>query len=238
MGMCAVGAAGLEQRHAVAAAGDEHGRHLQPAQQRAPGRLQLAAVVADGHAERGLDLGLVGRDRGHAAEAEQRVARVHRDGDAAPPRPAPWPPPPGRARAARSRSRSPARRRPGPRAPRSAASAAGARGCASGRRVVLSMRTICCLVEWTPPARMRVFTGVTYAGIDGRRRGPRCRARAAARAGGGRGRRGPPRPRAAAPRPGCAMLCTALAPPPRRRSVPSYWRMSTGASRLTRRTRP
>ena len=26
------------------------------------------------------------------------------------------------------------------------------------------MRTICCLVEWVPPARMRVFTGVTYSG--------------------------------------------------------------------------
>ena len=33
----------------------------------------------------------------------------------------------------------------------------------SGQRGSRSIRTTCCLAEWTPPARIRVLTGVRYS---------------------------------------------------------------------------
>ena len=58
--------AGLEQRHATAAARDEHGAALQPPEQRATGRSSTPRIVVDLDAEQRLDLGLVRRARGHA----------------------------------------------------------------------------------------------------------------------------------------------------------------------------
>ena len=108
---------------------------------------------------------------------------------------------------------------------------------ASGQPASRSMRTTCCFAEWTPPARIRVLTGVRYSrrahdarAIDAavkarraaaalRRRRRRCR----------RGRRGRRAPRH------CSRRCRRR----RRRSrVASYLRISTGASRETRATSP
>ena len=85
MGMCSGGAAGLEERHAVAAARDEHGLAAEPLEKRAPAASSRAAIVADGDPERLLDLGLVRRHRGHAPETEEPEARVHGHGDPAVP---------------------------------------------------------------------------------------------------------------------------------------------------------
>ena len=79
IGMCLVGSIRLEQRHAAAAARDQHRRRARLLQQRAAGPFEHAEIVADPDAERVLDLGLVWRAGGDAAVAQQAVARVQDD---------------------------------------------------------------------------------------------------------------------------------------------------------------
>jgi hypothetical protein len=67
----------LEQRHAAAAARDEHGLHPSPAEERAAGLLQQRGVVIDVDAECLLDFGLVGRAGGERGVAKETVAAVH-----------------------------------------------------------------------------------------------------------------------------------------------------------------
>ena len=152
---------GLEERHAVAAPGDEDGLHAQAAQQRAAGRLEpLPRSWPIGTPSAASTSGSFGRDRRHPAEGEEREARVDRDRDA----------PPARERHRRSHqlpgeqaesvvADEHARRRA-----RGSAGAAQHRppgGAPGGEPRGRSMRTICCFVECTPPPRMRLLTGVT-----------------------------------------------------------------------------
>ena len=130
-----------------------------------PARSSTSQVVVDADAEHLLDLRLVRRARRQAAVVEQRVARVdqhrHAAGAAAACRRSAHALRRAPASRARSRSRRSARRR----RPASAATRLLGERAATARRAVdrpdsRSMRTTCCLAEWTPPARMRVLTGV------------------------------------------------------------------------------
>ena len=67
----------LEQRHAAAAARDQHGRgRACVVSSSRPALSSTRGVLADRDAEQLLDLRLVRRAGGHAAEAQQGVARV------------------------------------------------------------------------------------------------------------------------------------------------------------------
>jgi hypothetical protein len=63
----------LEQRHAAAAAGDEHRGRSRAAEQLAAGFLEHACVLANPDPEQMLDLRLVRGTGRHAAESQERV---------------------------------------------------------------------------------------------------------------------------------------------------------------------
>ena len=77
----------LEQRHAAAAARDQHRLHPGAAQQQPSRPLQRLRVIVDMNAQRGLDFRLVRRAGGQAAVVQQPVARVEQHRNRTAPRP-------------------------------------------------------------------------------------------------------------------------------------------------------
>ena len=119
--------------------------------------------------------------------------------------------------------------RAAPRAARRCAPAAGRSGRAARSAASSSARG----------RRGRASSPASRSRPRRRRRRWRCpSARSSARSARGRGRRGRATPKGSGRPPSVRMLWTALAPPPSRTSVVSCFRISTGASRLIRSTRP
>ena len=162
-----VGLPRLEERHAAAAARDEQRLHAGAAAA-ACGRPARARSTSSSIRMPSdlLDLRLVRRARRQAAVVEQPVAAVDQHRDGPPPRPLRQRPRGSTRRApasrGRIRSRTGARRRSRPAPGQLRGERAARRPRASGQPVSRSMRTTCCFAEWTPPARMRVLTGVRY----------------------------------------------------------------------------
>ena len=145
-----------------------------------PARSSTLEVVVDPDAEHLLDFGLVRRAGGQAPVLEQPEAAVDQDRDGAPPRPLRQPGTDRGGERRRHQARTVVRQKD--RVALGEASGqlrANARltASATGQLVSRSMRTTCCFAEWTPPARIRVLTGVRYcfARTTSRRSTPRSK---------------------------------------------------------------